>query len=90
MLLDAPIKQVGSHEVAVTLTRNVKATVTVEVQSRRQPRNNVATDEEYEAAIKAAEQELNQAQTAEDIRSTWKKYSSMPRPPHPRAACSPA
>ena len=31
--LDAPIKQAGSHEVAVTLTRNVKATVTVEVQA---------------------------------------------------------
>lgn len=29
--LDAPIKQVGSYEVAVSLTRNVKATVTVEV-----------------------------------------------------------
>jgi hypothetical protein len=36
----------------------------------------VTTDEEYEAAIKAAEQELNQAQTADDIRSAWKKYSS--------------
>jgi hypothetical protein len=36
----------------------------------------MTTDEEYEATIKAAEQELNQAQTAEDIRSTWKKYSS--------------
>jgi large subunit ribosomal protein L9 len=31
--LDAPIKQVGSHEVAVTLTRNVKANVTVEVEA---------------------------------------------------------
>ena len=30
--LDAPIKQAGSHEVAVTLTRNVKANITVEVQ----------------------------------------------------------
>lgn len=36
----------------------------------------MATDEEYEAAIKAAEQEINQAQTAEDIRRTWKTYSS--------------
>ena len=33
ILLDAPIKQVGSHEVAFTLTRNVKATVTVEVEA---------------------------------------------------------
>jgi large subunit ribosomal protein L9 len=31
--LDAPIKQIGSHEVAVTLTRNVKANVTVEVEA---------------------------------------------------------
>ena len=29
--LDAPIKEVGSHEVGVTLSRNVKARVTVEV-----------------------------------------------------------
>ncbi len=33
VLLDAPIKQVGSHEVGVNLTRNVKATVTVEVEA---------------------------------------------------------
>jgi large subunit ribosomal protein L9 len=33
ILLDQPIKQVGSQEVAVTLTRNVKATVTVEVEA---------------------------------------------------------
>jgi large subunit ribosomal protein L9 len=33
VLLDQPIKQVGSHEIAVTLTRNVKANVTVEVQA---------------------------------------------------------
>ena len=31
--LEAPIKEVGSHEVAVSLTRNVKATVTVEVEA---------------------------------------------------------
>ena len=31
--LDAPIKEAGSHEVAVTLTRNVKATVTIEVEA---------------------------------------------------------
>ena len=29
--LDAPIKEAGSHEVVVDLTRNVKATLTVEV-----------------------------------------------------------
>jgi large subunit ribosomal protein L9 len=33
VLLDAPIKQVGSHEVTFTLTRNVKGTVTVEVEA---------------------------------------------------------
>jgi hypothetical protein len=33
------------------------------------------TDEEYEAAIKAAEQELNQAQTAADVRAVWRKHS---------------
>jgi large subunit ribosomal protein L9 len=32
ILLDAPIKEVGTHEVPVSLTRNVKATVTVEVE----------------------------------------------------------
>ena len=37
----------------------------------------MATDEEYEAAIKAAEKELTDARTAEDIRDTWKKHSSM-------------
>jgi large subunit ribosomal protein L9 len=31
VLLDAPIKEVGSYEVPVTLTRNVRASVTVEV-----------------------------------------------------------
>jgi len=34
------------------------------------------TDEEYEAAIKAAEKELAEATTAEDVRRTWKTYSS--------------
>jgi large subunit ribosomal protein L9 len=33
VLLDAPIKQVGSHEVAVTFTRNVRANVTIEVEA---------------------------------------------------------
>jgi hypothetical protein len=37
----------------------------------------VTTDEEYEAAIKAAEQDLNRAATADDIRSAWKKYGSV-------------
>ena len=37
VLLDQPIKQSGSHEVVVTLTRNVKATVTVEVQGEGEP-----------------------------------------------------
>lgn len=37
----------------------------------------MATDEEYEAAIKEAERELAEATTAEQIRSTWKKHSSM-------------
>ena len=32
VLLDGPIKDTGSHEVAVTLTRNVRANVTVEVE----------------------------------------------------------
>ena len=31
VVLDAPIKEVGTYEVPVTLTRNVKATVNVEV-----------------------------------------------------------
>jgi hypothetical protein len=34
------------------------------------------TDEEYETAIKAAEKALAEARTAEDVRSTWKTYSS--------------
>jgi large subunit ribosomal protein L9 len=33
VLLEAPIKEVGTHEVPISLTRNVKATVTVEVES---------------------------------------------------------
>jgi hypothetical protein len=36
----------------------------------------VPTDEEYEAAIMAAEKSLKEAQTAEDIRTVWKTYSS--------------
>ena len=35
----------------------------------------MATDEEYEAAIKDAEQALKQAQTADDIREVWRKYT---------------
>ena len=37
----------------------------------------MATDEEYEVAIKAAEKELAEAQTAEQIRATWKTYGSL-------------
>lgn len=33
VLLEAPIKHIGSQEVVVNLTRNVKATVTVEVEA---------------------------------------------------------
>ena len=33
VLLEAPIKEVGSYEVAVNLTRNVKAQVTVQVEA---------------------------------------------------------
>jgi hypothetical protein len=35
----------------------------------------MATDDEYEAAIKAAEQELKQAQTADDVRGVWRKHT---------------
>ena len=35
----------------------------------------MATDEEYEAAIKDAEQLLKQAQTADDVREVWRKYT---------------
>jgi large subunit ribosomal protein L9 len=34
VMLDAPIKEVGSYEVAVNLTRNVRAQVTVEVMGQ--------------------------------------------------------
>ena len=34
------------------------------------------TDEEYEVAIKAAEKALNEARSAEEIRGTWKTYST--------------
>ncbi len=37
VLLDAPIKEVGSQEVPVTLTRNVRATVTIEVAPLEEP-----------------------------------------------------
>lgn len=33
------------------------------------------TSDEYEIAIKAAEQELKQAQTAEEIRGAWRRHS---------------
>jgi hypothetical protein len=35
----------------------------------------MTTDAEYEAAIKDAEQALKQAQTADDIRSVWRKHT---------------
>jgi hypothetical protein len=35
----------------------------------------MTTDEEYEAAIKDAEQSLKQAQTADDVRDVWRKYT---------------
>jgi hypothetical protein len=35
----------------------------------------MATDEEYEAAIKDAEQALKQAQSADDIREVWRKHT---------------
>ena len=35
----------------------------------------MATDEEYEATIKAAEQELRQAASADDVRGVWRKHT---------------
>jgi hypothetical protein len=35
----------------------------------------VATEEEYEAAIKDAERSLKQAQTADDVRGVWRKHT---------------
>jgi len=35
----------------------------------------MTTDEEYEAAIKAAEKDLRQAQTADDVRSVWRRHT---------------
>ena len=35
----------------------------------------MATDEEYEATIKAAEQELKQGQSADDVRGVWRKHT---------------
>jgi hypothetical protein len=35
----------------------------------------VATEEEYEAAIKEAERDLKQAQSADDVRSVWRKHT---------------
>jgi hypothetical protein len=34
----------------------------------------MATNAEYEEAARAAAMELEQAQTADDVRKTWKKY----------------
>jgi hypothetical protein len=33
----------------------------------------MTTDDEYEAVIKAAELELQQARTADDVRAVWRK-----------------
>jgi hypothetical protein len=35
----------------------------------------MATEQEYEAAIKEAERDLKQAQTADDVRSVWRKHT---------------
>jgi hypothetical protein len=35
----------------------------------------MATDDEYEVAIKNAEQALRQAQTADDVRGVWRKHT---------------
>ena len=35
----------------------------------------MATDEEYEATIKEAEQELRQAASADDVRGVWRKHT---------------
>jgi hypothetical protein len=34
----------------------------------------VPTDEEYEASLRAAETALKQAQSAEEVRATWKAH----------------
>jgi len=34
----------------------------------------MATPQEYETALREAEKELAQAQTADDIRKVWRKY----------------
>lgn len=36
-----------------------------------------ATEEEYEAAMKAAERDLKQAHTADDVRSVWRTHTGM-------------
>ncbi len=35
------------------------------------------TTEEYETALRASEQELNQAQTAEDVRRVWRRHFGL-------------
>lgn len=37
------------------------------------------TTEEYETALLAAERELGQAQTAEDVRSVWRRHFGVLR-----------
>lgn len=36
----------------------------------------MTTGEAYETAIKAAERELKQAQTADDVRNVWRRHTS--------------
>ncbi|HEU0073965.1 MAG TPA: hypothetical protein VFS30_08125 [Dehalococcoidia bacterium] len=35
----------------------------------------MTTDDEYEVVIKAAEMELKQAKTADEVRDVWRKHS---------------
>jgi hypothetical protein len=37
----------------------------------------VPTDEEYEAGIRDAERDLYAAQTADDVRTAWRRYSGL-------------
>jgi hypothetical protein len=37
----------------------------------------MTTDDEYEAAIKTAEKDLRQAQTADDVRGVWRKNTGL-------------
>jgi hypothetical protein len=37
----------------------------------------MATEEEYETAIKAAEHDLRQARSADDVRGVWRQHMGM-------------